>query len=119
MRNRNEFHGIATYEIIPDNNMNGQLNWIIKNPEMTVGNTSQIEDGDYLQIFDNMGNIKLQKTIYRDTDSYYNPNLNKQLYNGINIAWAAKGIAMDFWFNVFNSNFRAAIIKSNHLKNNS
>jgi len=116
MRHRNEFFGQATYDIIQDHDNNSKISWVIKNPELTLGHTRQIDEGDYLEIVDNFGNLKLQKVIYHDTESYYNPTHRRQLYNGACIAWAPRGVALDYWIGLFNNRFRAKLIKAEDLE---
>lgn len=116
MRHKNEFYGIATYRIEQDENHNGVIQWVVSNPTLTLGHTREIEDGDYLEIVDNNGQIKLSKIIYRDTDSYYNHGHRRQFYNGAGIAWAPMGIAMDYWTGVFNAGYRAKLIKAEDVE---
>lgn len=107
----NEFFGVTVVKSEYDENHNSVFNWVIVNPEITVKNERQIEDGDYLEVFDNLGNYLLRKNIYRDHDSYYNSQHQRQLHNGMAIKWAPKGIALDYWINIFNRGNRARLIK--------
>lgn len=117
MRHKNEFFGIATYEIIKDENGNGAVNWVIKNPELTRGHTQQIEDGDYLELVDNAGNLKLKKIIVRDYDSFYSEVHKRQICSGTTVAWLPLGIAYDYWWGVFNRGMRAKLIKAEDVEN--
>lgn len=111
MQNGNEFFGIATTQVEIDQRNNSSFTWVVVDPEMVVDGKREIEDGDYLEIYNNMGKVLLSKDIYRDYDSYYNPTHQRQLHQGMAISWAPRGIALDFWLNLFRSGSRARLIK--------
>lgn len=107
-----EFFGIAIMQPEYDENQNSSFNWLIVDPEMTLRNKREIEDGDFLEIIDNHGRPLLKKQIFRDYDSYYHSIHKRQLHNGMAIKWAPRGIALDFWINLFRNNNRARLIKA-------
>lgn len=111
MTTQNEFFGVTVMKPEYDENQNASFTWLIVNPELSVRNSRTIEDGDYLEITDNLGRPLLKKQIFRDYDSYYNSQHNRQLHNGMAIAWAPKGIALDLWLNLFKNNNRARLVK--------
>ena len=106
-----EFFGLAVMLPVQDENNNASFNWVVVNPELTVKNQREIEDGDFLELFDNYGRPLLRKQIYRDYDSYYNHQHRRQLHQGVAIKWAPKGIALDYWMGMFSNQTRARLVK--------
>ena len=74
-------------------------------------NTHEIEEGDFLEVFDDSGRKVLQKTIERNYDSFYNTGLKRQIYNGTTVAWLPHGIDTGYWFKLFGNGFRARLVK--------
>lgn len=109
---QNEFFGMTEMKSELDEDNNSCFDWKVTNPEMTVRGTREIEDGDYLEVMDNLGTPLLRKRIYRDYNTYYNKEHRRQLHQGMAIKWAPKGIALDFWINLFANHYRARLIKS-------
>jgi len=114
MNNENEFFGLTVMrpELEDTEEHNTSFNWVILNPELTNKNHREIEDGDYLEVSDNVGRMLLQKHIYRDYDTYYNDQHRRQLHNGMAIKWAPRGIALDYWITMFTNGHRARLVKS-------
>lgn len=106
-----EFFGVTSVKPEYDEYHNSQFNWVVLNPEMSAKGEREIEDGDFLEIFDNLGNHLLKKTITRDYKSYYNSQYQRQLHNGMAIKWAPEGIALDYWISIFNRGSRARLLK--------
>jgi hypothetical protein len=106
-----EFFGFLDKEAIQDDNHNSLIDWRVTDHTLTVNKTREIEDGDYLEVYDSLGRLKLSKIIYRDYDSFYSETHQRQLYAGMAVAWVPEGISLDFWISLFNNNYRAKIVK--------
>ena len=106
-----EFFGHLNRTIESDDYGNGVVNWVITNHDLVVNNTKEIEDGDFLEVYDSMGQVKLSKIIYRDHETFYNKSHRRQLYNGMSVSWVPEKVSMDYWLSLFNNNYRARIIK--------
>lgn len=90
---------------------NELIDWVIVNPDSTRNREREIEDGDFLQVFDSNGNVVLNKVITRDYKTLYNQRYGKQLYNGMAVRWLPLGVDTGYWSNLFFSSHRARIVK--------
>ena len=106
-----DFYGLLDRHLIEDENRNSLVDWRVTDHSLTVNKTREIEDGDFLEVYDAMGRIVLSKIIYRDYDSFYNENHNKQLYKGMSMAWIPEGVSLDYWISLFNNSYRAKVVK--------
>lgn len=88
------------------------IDWVVVNPDQTVNRFREIEDGDFLQVFDPMGRLILNKRITRDYNAYFNRRYGKQIYKGFSVKWLPYGIDAGYWYNLFANNHRARIVKS-------
>lgn len=108
-----EFFGQLIMKIVRDDNNSKHelIDWVIVDMGKTLDREREIEDGDFLQVFDGGGNPVLSKKIFRDYKALYNPTYRKQIYNGMNIAWAPRGIDTGYWANLFRNQQRARLLK--------
>ena len=106
-----EFYGYLIKRVVTTDDGNELISWRIHNPELTRNNEYEIDDGDYLQVFDRLGKLYFSKIVYRDYDSLYNPRWKKQIYNGMSVEWLPEGVSTDYWFSLFNANNRAMVVK--------
>lgn len=116
--NKNEFFGILALKFIrDDNNPNSEyIDWSVVDPEKTVNREREIEDGDFLQVFDDSGRMLMNKYIYRDYDSLYDHRHGMQLYNGMRVSWIPKGIDTGYWKTLFSNQNRARLVKAEHVE---
>lgn len=110
---KEEFYGRLEMNMIHNRvTFNSELiDWVVVDNTKTVDKVREIEDGDFLQVFNTNGQIMLNKVIERDYDSLYNPRYNKQIYNGMAVKWLPYGIDTGYWSRLFANNYRAKIIK--------
>lgn len=108
-----EFFGQLIMRVLrdPNNSKNELIDWVIVDTQKTVDREREIDDGDFLQVFDGSGNPILSKRIFRDHETLYNPTYRKQIYNGINVAWVPRGIDTGYWVNLFRNQQRARLVK--------
>lgn len=106
-----EFFGHLNRVVEADDNQNGVINWVITNHDMTNNNTKEIEDGDFLEVYDSSGRVQLSKIIYRDHETFFNKIHQRQLYNGMAVKWVPEDVSLNYWISLFNNNYRARIIK--------
>jgi len=89
----------------------GKVSWGIRDDRKINKNEWMVEDGDFLEVYDNSGRILFSKHIIEDYDSHYNPSLKRQVYRGTTVGWLPHGVDAGFWFNMFNNRFRARLVK--------
>jgi hypothetical protein len=106
-----EFYGYLSRDIKSDENKNGVIDWVVANTDLENKYVEEIEDGDFLEVYDSNGKLLLSKIIYRDYDTFYNKEYKRQLYRGMAVRWVPEEIALDYWINLFNNNYRARIFK--------
>lgn len=106
-----EFFGYLNRVIKPDENHNGAVDWVVTNYDEIKEYTEEIEDGDFLEVYDTGGRVQLSKIIYRDYDTFYNKEHRRQLYKGMAVCWVPEEVSLDYWLSLFNNSYRARIIK--------
>jgi len=113
MEYEEEFFGKLVLKVVRDNNNSNReyVDWVIVDPQLTVNKEREIEDGDFLQVFDSSGRLMINKKIYRDYESLYDVRHGMQLYNGMRVSWLPKGIDTGFWRNRFAEQCRARLVK--------
>jgi len=113
MEYEEEFFGKLILKVVRDDkNPNKEyVNWVVVDTEKTVDREREIEDGDFLQVFDGSGRLMLNKIIYRDYDSLYDHRHGMQLYNGMRVGWLPTGIDTGFWKSLFLDQARARLLK--------
>ena len=89
----------------------GKVEWVVKDDTKINQNTQHIEDGDYLEAYDDMGRTVFAKQIIEDDDSYYSVALKKQIYNGTTVEWLPFGVDAGYWCRLFNNGYRAKLVK--------
>ena len=87
------------------------VDWMVVDSTRTLDRSREIEDGDFLQVFDSSGKMLLNKVITRDYKSHYNLRHKRQLYNGMPVKWLAAGIDAGYWVKLFVNRHRARIVK--------
>lgn len=109
-----EFFGKLDLDLIRDKQTfrSELVDWVVINPDQTINRMRNIEDGDFLQVFDSNGRMLLNKQITRDYDSLYNPAYKKQMYKGMSVKWLPYGIDTGYWYNMFINNHRARLVKN-------
>lgn len=88
------------------------VDWVIVDSTLTNNKYREIEDGDWLEVYNTNGQLMLSKNITRDYDTYYNPTYKKQMYGGMAVKWLPKGIDVGYWTRLFSNNCRARIVKN-------
>lgn len=116
-----DFYGRLTMDVVGENTyisggtratFVGKVRWVLRDDTKINQNVWEIDDGDYLEVYDNMGKICFSKRIVRDLDSHYNRGLKKQIYRGTTVSWLPEGVDAGFWFSLFNNRYRARLIKN-------
>jgi len=115
----NEFYGNLTMGVVGDNEyINGnqtkvssKVRWIVRDESKINQNVREIEEGDFLEVYDGMSRTVFSKNIIKDFDSFYNVALKKQIYKGTTVEWIPYGVDAGFWFNMFAGRYRARLVK--------
>jgi len=114
-----EFHGQLTMNVEGENSYHrgnlsksiGKVRWQLRDDSKINQNTWPIEEGDHLEVYDNMGRLALSKYIIEDYDSHYHTGLKKQIVHGTTVEWLPYGVDAGFWFTIFNNRYRAKLVK--------
>lgn len=101
-----EFFGRLAQE--PENKT---VKWVVRDDTKVNHNVRDIEDGDFLEVYDDMGRTVFSKHIIEDYDSHYNMRYKKQIFKGTPVKWLPYGVDAGFWSNMFGNRFRARVVK--------
>lgn len=115
-----EFHGQLFMNVAGENSYHngnlaksvGKVHWVVRDDSKINNNVWPIEDGDLLEVYDNMGRLVFSKYIIEDYDSHYNVGLKKQIYRGTTVEWLPFGVDAGFWFSLFGNRYRARLVKN-------